>query len=187
MIAGIYKVTRSDNLVWLDMEMTGLDPEVEGVLEIATIVTDSDLQIVAEGPVVTIFQEDSLLQAMDEWNTSHHSASGLLDRVRTEGVSIQEGQKITLDFLKLHVAEKMSPLCGNSIGQDRRFIVRYLPELDDFLHYRTIDVSTVKELAPRWRPEIYSGFKKKGLHQALDDVRESIEELKYYRELFFQT
>lgn len=179
-------MSRSDNLVWLDMEMTGLDPEVDGVLEIAIIVTGPDLDIVAEGPVIVVFQEDSLLDAMDEWNVSHHTRSGLLARVKAEGVSIQEGEGRLLEFLRLHVDDKASPLCGNSIGQDRRFIVRYLPKLDDFLHYRSIDVSTIKELARRWRPELYAGFEKSDQHQALKDVRESIEELKYYRKLFFR-
>ncbi|MDK1022798.1 MAG: oligoribonuclease [Gammaproteobacteria bacterium] len=179
-------MSRSDNLVWLDMEMTGLDPEVDGVLEIAIIVTDSDLDIVAVGPVITVFQEDSLLDAMDEWNVSHHTKSGLLERVKSEGVSIKEAEEKILKFLRLYVDDRASPLCGNSIGQDRRFIVRYLPHLDNFLHYRSIDVSTIKELAKRWRPEIYAGFEKSDRHQALEDVRESIEELKFYRELFFR-
>jgi oligoribonuclease len=168
------------------MEMTGLDPEVDHVLEIATIVTDTNLEIVAEGPVVTVFQEDALLNAMDEWNTTHHTQSGLIERVRSEGVSVQDAEDKTLEFLRQYVDEDKSPLCGNSIGQDRRFIVRYLPGLDQFLHYRSIDVSTIKELAKRWRPEIYSGFKKTGQHRALEDVRESIGELKFYRELFFR-
>ena len=180
-------MARSDNLVWLDMEMTGLDPEVDGVLEIATIVTDSELNIIAEGPVIVVFQEDSILNSMDEWNTTHHSESGLLDRVRSEGVSIHETEARTLEFLRLHIDDNTSPLCGNSIGQDRRFIVRYMPQLDEFLHYRSIDVSAIKELARRWRPELYAGFKKMGHHQALEDVRESIEELKFYRDTFFQT
>lgn len=179
-------MSRSDNLVWLDMEMTGLDPEVDGVLEIAIIVTGPDLDIVAKGPVIVVFQEESVLDTMDEWNVSHHTKSGLLARVKSEGVSIQEGEERLLEFLRLHVDDKASPLCGNSIGQDRRFIVRYLPKLDDFLHYRSIDVSTIKELARRWRPEIYAGFEKSDQHQALEDVRESIEELKYYRKLFFR-
>jgi oligoribonuclease len=179
-------VARSDNLVWLDMEMTGLDPEVDRPLEVAIIVTDSDLNVVAVGPVITIFQDDSVLNAMDEWNISHHTESGLVARVRSEGVAIEEGEAKILEFLRLHVDDNASPLCGNSIGQDRRFIVRYLPKLDDFLHYRSIDVSTIKELARRWRPEIYAGFQKSGQHQALEDVRESIEELKFYRKLFFR-
>ena len=179
-------VGRSDNLVWLDMEMTGLDPEVDRPLEVAIIVTDADLDLVAVGPVITFFQEESVLQAMDEWNVSHHTESGLVERVKSEGVSLEQGEETILEFLRLHVDDKASPLCGNSIGQDRRFIVRYLPKLDDFLHYRSIDVSTIKELARRWRPEIYAGFEKSGQHQALEDVRESIEELRFYRELFFR-
>lgn len=168
------------------MEMSGLDPEVDCVLEIATIVTDSHLEILAEGPVIAIFQEDSILNSMDEWNTSHHTKSGLIDRVRNEGVSVEEGEAKTLEFLRLYVDDKQSPLCGNSIGQDRRFIVKYMPQLDDFLHYRSIDVSTIKELARRWRPSVYSGFQKQGHHRALDDVRESIAELRFYRDSFFQ-
>ncbi len=179
-------MSRSDNLVWLDMEMTGLDPEVDRPLEIAIIVTDGDLDVVAVGPVITVFQEDSVLDAMDEWNVSHHTESGLLARVKAEGIAIEEGEEKILEFLRLHVDDKASPLCGNSIGQDRRFIVRYLPKLDDFLHYRSIDVSTIKELARRWRPEVYAGFEKSCQHQALEDVRESIEELKFYRKLFFR-
>lgn len=180
-------MARSDNLVWLDMEMTGLEPEVDHVLEIATIITDSNLEILAEGPLIAIFQPDSILDVMDEWNTTHHTNSGLIERVRTEGISVEEAEQKTLEFLKLFIDPQQSPLCGNSIGQDRRFIVRYLPQLDEFLHYRSIDVSTVKELAKRWHPEVYSGFKKKGFHRALDDVRESIDELKFYRKLFFKS
>lgn len=179
-------MSRSDNLVWLDMEMTGLDPEVDGVLEIAIIVTDSDLNVVGVGPVITVFQEDSVLDAMDEWNVTHHTESGLLARVRSQGISLEEGEEKILEFLRLHVDDKASPLCGNSIGQDRRFIVRYLPKLDDFLHYRSIDVSTIKELAKRWRPDIYAGIEKSGQHQALEDVQESIDELKFYRDRFFR-
>jgi oligoribonuclease len=179
-------VSRSDNLVWLDMEMTGLDPEVDGVLEVAMIVTDSDLEVVAVAPVFTVFQEDSVLATMDEWNVTHHTESGLLERVKSEGVAIEEAEERMLEFLRLHVDERASPLCGNSIGQDRRFIVKYLPRLDEFLHYRSIDVSTIKELARRWRPEVYGGFEKSGRHQALEDVRESIDELKFYRERFFR-
>ena len=180
-------MSRSDNLVWLDMEMSGLNPVSDRVLEIATIVTDSDLNTVAEGPVVVVYQDESVLTAMDEWNTSHHTASGLVDRVRKEGVSEQAADEIVVEFLRMHVDDNTSPLCGNSIGQDRRFIVRYLPKLEALLHYRSIDVSSVKELAKRWRPDIFAGVQtKKGEHRALQDVRESIEELQYYRKTFFR-
>jgi oligoribonuclease len=179
-------VARSDNLIWIDMEMTGLDPEVDLVLEVAVIVTDSDLNIVAEGPLVTVFQSDEVLNGMDEWNTTHHTRSGLVERVRKEGVSLPEAEDQLLNFLKSHVDAKTSPLCGNSVGQDRRFMVKYLPRFEDYFHYRILDVSTIKELARRWRPEIHDGVIKKGEHRALEDVRESIEELKYYRDNFFQ-
>ena len=179
-------MARSDNLVWIDMEMTGLDPDVDRILELAIIITDSDLNILAEGPVITVFQADSVLNGMDEWNTTHHVESGLVDRVRKEGVPIAEAEETLLAFLEQHVDQGSSPLCGNSVGQDRRFMVKYMPKIDDYLHYRILDVSTIKELARRWRPEIYSGVVKKGEHRALDDVRESIEELKYYREHFFR-
>jgi len=179
-------VARSDNLIWIDMEMTGLDPEVDLVLEVAVIVTDTDLNIVAEGPLVTVFQTDDVLNGMDEWNTTHHTRSGLVERVRNEGVSLQEAEEQLLNFLKSHVDAKASPLCGNSVGQDRRFMVKYLPQFEDYFHYRILDVSTIKELARRWRPEIHEGVIKKGEHRALEDVRESIEELRYYRDTFFK-
>ena len=174
------------NLVWMDLEMTGLDPERERIIEIATIVTDSDLQVVAEGPVLAIRQPESLLEAMDDWNRSHHAASGLLARVRSNGVSEREAEAVTLAFLERHVEKKRSPLCGNTIWQDRRFLSRYMPALEDYLHYRMVDVSSIKELVQRWRPDLMSGFSKKNEHTALADIRESIEELRYYREHFLR-
>lgn len=174
------------HLVWMDMEMTGLDPERERIIEIATIVTDGDLNVIAEGPVLAVRQSESLLAAMDDWNQRHHAASGLLDRVRREGVSEREAEAATLAFLEQHVDKKRSPLCGNTIWQDRRFLVRYMPTLEDYLHYRMVDVSSIKELVRRWRPDLMAGFTKKNEHTALADIRESIEELRYYREHFLR-
>ncbi len=165
--------------------MSGLDPEAERILEIATIITDSSLNIVEEGPVVYVRQEQALLDAMDEWNTRHHTTSGLVDLVRTEGVSESEAEQITVDFISRHVEAGKSPLCGNSIGQDRRFLMKYMPALESHLHYRNIDVSTVKELCERWRPDLFKELRKEGRHRALDDIRESIEELRFYRDRFF--
>ena len=176
----------SENLVWIDLEMSGLDPEKERILEMATIITDSSLNIVEEGPVVFVRQSQKLLDDMDEWNTEHHTASGLLDRIAAEGVSETEAESITLEFIKRHTKEGLSPLCGNSIGQDRRFLVKYMPGIENWLHYRNIDVSTVKELCARWRPEVYNRVNKKNVHRALDDIRESIDELRYYRDNFFR-
>lgn len=166
--------------------MSGLNSEVERILEIATIVTDSSLNILEEGPVMAIRQSDALLNGMDEWNQKHHTASGLIDRVRSEGVNEQEAQQVTLDFISRFAGRNVSPLCGNSIAQDRRFLARYMPELEQYLHYRNIDVSTVKELARRWRPDVAANIKKAGTHRALDDIKESIAELRYYRDHFFQ-
>ena len=174
------------HLVWMDLEMTGLDPDKERIIEIATVVTDSDLQVVAEGPVLVIRQPESLLAAMDDWNQSHHKASGLLERVRTRGVSEREAEAATLAFLEKHVEKKRAPLCGNTIWQDRRFLTRYMPTLEEHLHYRMVDVSSIKELVQRWRPDLMSGFTKKNEHTALADVRESIAELRYYREHFLR-
>ena len=166
--------------------MTGLDPEVERILEIATIITDSSLNVIAEGPVLCVAQPQSLLDRMDEWNTSHHTASGLIDRVKREGVSAQSAEEQTLAFIQQYVEPGKSPLCGNSIAQDRRFLVKYMPALESYLHYRNIDVSTVKELAVRWRPDVFAGIKKRGAHRAIDDIRESIAELQAYKKQFFQ-
>ncbi|MBX3707226.1 MAG: oligoribonuclease [Pseudomonadales bacterium] len=174
------------DLVWLDMEMTGLDPERERIIEMAAIITDSDLNVIAEGPVIVVRQSEALLEAMDDWNKRQHGASGLLDRIRAEGVSEREAEATMLGFLERHVEKKRSPLCGNTIWQDRRFLARYMPTLEGYLHYRMIDVSSVKELVQRWRPDLVPGYTKRNAHTALADVRESIEELRYYREHFIR-
>jgi oligoribonuclease len=171
-----------DNLIWIDLEMTGLDPENDRIIEIATIVTDAQLTILAEGPVLAIHQSEEVLAKMDEWNQRQHGGSGLLQRVRESSVDEAQAVAMTLAFLEQYLEKRKSPMCGNSICQDRRFLVRYMPELEVFFHYRNLDVSTLKELARRWRPEVYSGLKKAGTHLALDDIRESIRELQYYRE-----
>ncbi len=166
--------------------MTGLDPDRDTVLEVATLVTDDALNVIAEGPVFAISQPESVLAGMDDWNQRTHGESGLLDRVRSVGVSLADAEQRTLAFIKEHCAEKTAPLCGNTVWQDRRFLYRYMPVLEAWLHYRIIDVSTLKELARRWRPEVASGFKKQGSHTALADIRESLGELKYYRETFLR-
>ncbi len=171
-----------DNLIWIDLEMTGLDPDADRIIEIATIVTDSQLEVVAEGPVIAVHQPDSLLDSMDEWNTRHHNNSGLVERVRASAYSEADAERETLEFLARHVDKGMSPMCGNSICQDRRFLWRSMPELEAFFHYRHLDVSTLKELARRWKPDILDGLTKQNTHRALDDIRESIEELRYYRQ-----
>ena len=176
----------SENLVWMDLEMTGLDATRDRIIEIATIITDSSLNIVAEGPVVVIAQDESLLTGMDEWNMSHHTGSGLLEKIRQEGIAEAEAESITLEFIKQYVEPGKSPLCGNTIGQDRLFLQRYMKNLESYLHYRSIDVSSIKELAMRWRPDVHDGVMKKGAHRAIDDIRESIMELKHYREQFFK-
>ena len=177
-------MSRTDTLVWMDLEMTGLDPEDNVIIEIATIITDDQLNIVAEGPVLAVHQPDSELDKMDDWNVKTHGNSGLTQRVKDSSISMEEAERQTLEFVKQHVKKGHSPLCGNSIHQDRRFLVKQMPELEEYMHYRNIDVSTLKELALRWKPSITSGFKKKGSHKALDDIIESIEEMKYYREHF---
>ncbi len=174
------------NLVWMDLEMTGLQPELDVILEMATIITDGDLNVIAEGPVFTIAQPEAKLEGMDEWNQKHHRASGLLERVRAEGVAQTEAEATTLAFIEQHAQRHEAPLCGNTIWQDRRFLTRYMPTLEGYLHYRNIDVSSIKELARRWRPELLKGFTKKNEHTALADIRESIAELAYYREHFFK-
>lgn len=174
----------SSNLIWIDLEMTGLDPDKEKIIEIATIVTDKHLNILAEGPMLAVSQPKELLDCMDEWCTSHHGDSGLTQRVLDTNVTDKDAEQQTIEFLKEWVDVGKSPMCGNSIGQDRRFLVRYMPELSDYFHYRNIDVSTLKELAVRWKPEILKGFSKQNKHLALDDIRESIQELSYYREHF---
>ncbi|OIQ46809.1 MAG: oligoribonuclease [Gammaproteobacteria bacterium MedPE] len=178
---------RAQNLIWIDLEMTGLNPDTDVVIEIATIVTDSELNVLAQGPVLAISQPQSALDAMDEWNTTHHNASGLVKRVQASNVSENDAVEQTIAFLEPWVDAGVSPLCGNTIGQDRRFLVRHMPQLDAYFHYRSIDVSTLKELAKRWDPQMLKGFKKKGAHLALDDILESIEELKYYRKHFIKS
>lgn len=170
------------NLIWIDLEMTGLDPETHKIIEIATIVTDAQLNILAEGPVLAIHQPESELAKMDEWCTTTHTASGLVERVRQSQVSEQQAVEQTLAFLAQWVAKGQSPICGNSIGQDRRFLYQHMPELEAYFHYRYIDVSTLKELTRRWKPEVLTQFSKKGSHLAMDDIKESIAELKFYRE-----
>ena len=174
------------NLIWMDLEMTGLDPDKDVIIEMATIVTDSDLTIIAEGPVLAIRQPEEKLLGMDEWNQKHHSGSGLLDRVRKEGVLEREAEAQTLAFIEQHAEKRSAPLCGNTIWQDRRFLARYMPTLEAYLHYRIIDVSSLKELAVRWRPSLLKGFTKNNAHTALADITESIEELKYYKEHFIR-
>jgi len=179
-------MTDTLNLVWMDLEMTGLEPETDTILEIATIITDSELNTVAEGPALAIHQPDAVLDAMDHWCRKHHGKSGLTRRVRVSTVSMADAERQTLDFIRLHTPERTSPLCGNSIHQDRRFLVRYMPQLEAWMHYRNIDVSTVKELARRWYPDMEPPAKR-GMHLAMDDIRESIAELHYYRERIFRT
>ncbi|KZZ48050.1 MAG: oligoribonuclease [Saccharospirillaceae bacterium] len=177
-------MSQKDNLVWMDLEMTGLEPEQDVIIEIATLVTDKDLNIIAEGPVLAIKQPDVLLDAMDDWNTKTHGNSGLTQRVRDSEVTARDAELQTLEFLRKHVKQGASPLCGNSIHQDRRFLVKYMPQLEAYMHYRNIDVSTLKELAKRWKPEVVSAFNKKGAHLALDDIKESIDEMAHYRSHF---
>ncbi len=174
------------NLVWMDLEMTGLDPDRDLIIEMATIITDSDLNVCAEGPVLAIHQPEEALAAMDDWNQKHHGESGLLDRVRKSPISQLEAQAQTLAFLERHVEPNSAPLCGNTIWQDRRFLARHMPDLERFLHYRIIDVSSLKELVVRWRPELLAGFTKANEHTALADIKESIAELRYYREHFIR-
>lgn len=175
-----------ENLIWIDLEMTGLDAFNDVILEIATIVTDKHLNIVAEGPVIAIHQPDEVLARMDEWNQKQHGGSGLIQRVRESTWTEAQAEQATLAFLKQYVPEKTSPMCGNTICQDRRFLARFMPELERFFHYRHLDVSTLKELANRWRPGLPDGFKKESTHLALQDIRDSIDELKYYREHFIR-
>ena len=175
----------ADALIWIDLEMTGLLPESDTIIEIATLVTTAQLELIAEGPVLAIHQDDSTLARMDDWNQRQHGGSGLLQRVRESQVSLAEAERATLEFLAQHVVAGASPMCGNSICQDRRFMARLMPDLERFFHYRNLDVSTVKELAKRWMPSLADGFAKQGSHLALDDIRESVRELRYYRERFF--
>ena len=176
---------REQRMVWIDLEMTGLDIEKESIIEIATIITDSELNILAQGPNLAIKVSEELIEGMDEWNTTHHHQSGLVDRIRTVGVSIEEAQQQTIEFLQEWVNPNSAPLCGNSVWNDRRFLDKEMPLVADYLHYRMIDVSTVKELAKRWYPEV-DKYPKKLSHLALDDIIESIEELQYFRNKVFQ-
>ena len=175
-----------DNLIWIDLEMTGLEPLSDRIIEIATIVTDKDLNVLAEGPVLAVYQSEQVLAAMDEWNQNTHGASGLIKRVRDSNVTEVDAEKLTIAFLEQWVPKGKSPICGNSICQDRRFLARHMPELESYFHYRNLDVSTLKELARRWRPDVLNGLNKKNSHTALEDIRESIDELKHYRSHFLK-
>lgn len=174
------------HLLWLDMEMTGLSPETDRIIEVAIVVTDADLNTVAEGPVLVVHQPDEVMNAMDNWNKGTHGKSGLIDRVKASQLNEAEAEAQMLEFVKQHVAAKVSPMCGNSICQDRRFMARSMPQLEAFFHYRNLDVSTLKELAKRWRPGLAETFKKSNKHEALADIYESIDELKFYREHFIR-
>ncbi|MFN4263646.1 MAG: oligoribonuclease [Thioalkalivibrionaceae bacterium] len=176
---------RSDHLIWIDLEMTGLDTQSDWILEVATIVTDKDLNVLAEGPVLAVHQSDEVLAAMDDWNRTTHGKSGLIDRVRKSPLDEVAVEQATIAFLKEWIGPRQSPMCGNSICQDRRFLARCMPDLEAYFHYRNLDVSTIKELAKRWSPGLLGGLKKDASHQALQDIRDSIAELSWYREKFF--
>ena len=175
-----------NNLAWLDMEMTGLDPSADRIIEVALVVTDSQLVTVAEAPVLVIHQPDAVLEAMDAWNKATHARSGLIDKVKASSLSEADVEAQMVDFLREHIPENTSPMCGNSICQDRRFLARWMPKLEAYFHYRNLDVSTLKELCKRWKPDVAKGFVKGSKHEALADILESIEELKYYREHFLR-
>lgn len=177
---------KDEHLIWIDLEMTGLDVDHDHILEIATIVTDSNLEVLAEGPVLAIYQPDEILQTMDDWNVKHHGQSGLIDRVRASRVDETQAEALTLEFLAQWVPPNKSPMCGNTICQDRRFLWNYMPQLERYFHYRNLDVSTIKILAQRWAPDLASALKKNAEHKALQDIRDSIDELKYYRQHFIR-
>jgi len=177
---------QNDNLVWVDMEMTGLVPETDRILEVAVIVTNSQLEIIAEGPVVVLHQSDATLDKMDAWNKGTHGKSGLIDKVRASNLDEPRAETVLLDFLRQYVAKNKAPMCGNTICQDRRFMARWMPTLEAYFHYRNLDVSSFKEVAKRWKPAVVESFKKQQAHTALADIRESIEELKHYREHFIR-
>ena len=179
-------MSRKDNLIWIDLEMTGLDPDQHRVIEIATVVTDKELTVLAEGPVLAIHQADDVLAAMDEWNTRQHTNSGLTERVRASTVYEQEAERATLDFVRQYVDQGASPICGNSICQDRRFLIRHMPDLAAYFHYRNLDVSTLKILCKLWTPELSARFEKHSVHLALADIHDSIRELRFYREHLFK-
>lgn len=183
MAAGI--IAHKDNLIWVDLEMTGLEPETDVIIEIATIVTDAQLNVLAEGPVMAIATAQARLDGMDEWNTTHHGSSGLLDRIRESDITLAQAEQKTIEFLQEYVPAGVSPMCGNSICQDRRFMIKGMPALAAYFHYRNIDVSTIKELVRRWQPDLLQGFHKQATHRALDDIRESIAELQFYRDKVF--
>ncbi len=176
----------TNNLIWLDMEMTGLNPDADRIIEVAMIVTDSQLNVVAESPVLVIHQPDAVLDAMDDWNKNTHGKSGLIEKVKNSAVSEAEAEQVLLEFMMQHVPERTTPMCGNTIHQDRRFMARWMPRLEAYFHYRNLDVSTLKELCKRWKPEVAKGVVKRGKHEALADILESIEEMRYYREHFLK-
>lgn len=176
----------SENLIWIDLEMTGLDPRRDRILEIATLVTDKDLKVLATGPELAIHQPEPVLSGMDAWNVEHHTQSGLCERVRSSTVTEKEAEQATLAFLRHYVPERASPMCGNTICQDRRFLVRYMPMLEAYFHYRHLDVSTLKELARRWAPNVLEGLQKESAHRALADIEESVAELRHYRDRLFR-
>jgi len=175
-----------DNLIWIDLEMTGLIPESDVIIEIATLVTDSQLNILAEGPVMAVHQSDAILNGMDEWNTKQHGKSGLTQRVRESKINSAEAERLTIEFLGKYSPKGKSPICGNSICQDRRFLARHMPKLESYFHYRNLDVSTIKELTRRWAPEVMKQYNKDSKHLAMDDIKDSIEELKFYRAKVFK-